>query len=180
MLGFGLWFNIIFREETAILILIVSLLLIVADQLIKWLAITHLQPITTYPIIEGILHLEYVENRGVAFGMLQNNKFISIGITGIMIGVIIYMVFSERIFSMFSENINKPFIKCTISIILAGGIGNFIDRIFRGYVVDYIYFVPINFPSFNLADVCITVGCILLLFYILFIEPKLDKNKEIK
>lgn len=111
--------------------------------------------------------------------MLQNNKFISVGMTGIMLGVIIYLIYSDKIFSLFPDKVNKPLIKWSISIIVAGGIGNFIDRVLRGYVIDYIYFVPINFPSFNLADICVTVGCLVLLVYILIVQPlQLRKKGE--
>lgn len=151
-----------------------SVLLVAVDQLIKWLVITHLKPISTYPIIKGILHLEYVENRGVAFGMFQNNKFISIGITGIMLLIIMYLIFSNKIYSLFFGNKKNPIVQWALAILLAGGIGNYIDRLFRGYVVDYVYFVPINFPSFNFADICVTVSCALLLLYIIFIQPKED------
>lgn len=145
------------------IIAIVAVLLGVAlDQYTKWLAVSHLQE-HSIPLIDGVFELRYLENRGAAFGMLQNQQtfFLIIGIITLIIVGFIYI-------RMPHTKKYLPLRICMVSIV-AGAIGNMIDRIRLGYVVDFLYFRLIDFPIFNVADIFATVATfgliILLLFY---------------
>ena len=133
------------------------------DQLIKVWAADHLAA-GAIPIIPGVLSLTYHENFGAAFGILQNQKLFLVGITSLVMicGLIL----------LFSGFINNRLLIWSIALVLGGGVGNLIDRIWRGYVIDYIYFEPINFPIFNFADSCVVVGTGIIMLYILFFEEK--------
>mgnify|MGYP002517984518 CR=1 FL=1 len=137
------------------------------DQWTKYLAAEYLtQPIPLWP---GVFELQYCENRGVAFGMLQGQRWIFIPLTLVVVAVLLVMLFRSewrrsRVFSV------------SAALIIAGGIGNLIDRIFHGFVTDFLYFKLIDFPIFNVADCYVTVGAVLLFVYLLF----LNKGSEDK
>ncbi|MEG2814006.1 MAG: signal peptidase II, partial [Oscillospiraceae bacterium] len=137
-----------------------SILLIVFDQFIKKIAIEKLQPKSSIPVIKGFFHFTYVENTGAAFGVMDGRAGILILITSLAILVATFLILFKRI--------KKPFLIWTISLIIAGGVGNLIDRIGKGYVVDYLDLRVINFAVFNFADCCVVIGTILLMLYILF------------
>ena len=139
-------------------------ILIIIDQAIKWISRTKLTKFESYPVIDGFFHFTYVENRGAAFGMLQNKTWFFVLITLLVVGYMIY-------FTKKNKNID---IKLTfvLSIITAGAIGNLIDRIWLGFVVDMFDFRGIWQFVFNFADICVVVGGILLIFLII-------KDKEI-
>lgn len=137
--------------------------LIVIDQISKYLALNNLANIGSIPIIENIFHLTYVENRGAAFGMFQNNQivFILIALVASIFGL--YYLHKKKI----------PMVgRVGIILIIAGAIGNLIDRVRLGFVVDYFDFRFIWEYVFNVADIYVVVGTILLCIYILFIEGK--------
>ncbi len=151
--------------------LLYALGLVVIDQIIKVLTIKFLAPISTFPIIKDVLHLTYVENRGAAFGIFQNQKWFLIGITGIFLAVLLILLIKKK----FSSSKMLVF---TIASIIAGGVGNLIDRIFRGFVVDYIDFRIINFAVFNFADCCVVVATFFLFFFLLFMSESKTKIGE--
>ncbi len=143
---------------------------IALDQWTKALATQFLKAQPAIPVIKNILELNYVENRGAAFGMLQGKR-------------IYFLVIAAAVFFLFAWLLlklppGKKYRKLHIalSFILAGAVGNTIDRGIRGYVVDFIYFKLIDFPVFNVADIFITVTtlwlAVLLLFF--FKEEDLD------
>lgn len=138
-------------------------LLVLLDQLTKWWAIVTLKEDGPTPLISGVLELLYIENRGAAFGILQNQRWFFLVITVIVLAALCWLI--PRIPG------EKRFLGLRICMygIGAGAVGNMIDRIFRGYVVDFIYVKLIDFPVFNVADIyvtCAAVGVILLaLFY---------------
>lgn len=148
-----------------------SLLVVVIDYIIKILVINNLKPISSLEIIPGLFSLNYVENKGAAFGMLANARWIFILFT---IAVIIFLFIFLFWKKPTSKLLNVAFI-----LIIGGGIGNLIDRIFYGYVVDYlsISFFP---PVCNFADYCVTIGAFLLVVYLIFITDYTKKNKELK
>lgn len=148
-----------------------SLLVVVIDYIIKILIINNLKPISSLEIIPGLFSLNYVENKGAAFGMLANARWIFIVFTIAVIIFLIIFVFWKK---PTSKLLNVAFI-----LIIGGGIGNLIDRIFYGYVVDYlsISFFP---PVCNFADYCVTIGAFLLVIYLIFITDYTKKNKELK
>lgn len=135
---------------------IIVLAVLILDQISKTLALKYLKPINSIPIIKDILHLTYVENRGAAFGILQNQKLFFIIITIVVLGFIWFYTYYNRL--------NKIMI-FGFSLIAGGAIGNLIDRIRLGFVVDY--FHVLNFPVFNIADSAVVVGTILVGIFIL-------------
>ncbi len=151
--------------------LLYALGLVVIDQIIKVLAIKFLAPMSTFPIIKDVLHLTYVENRGAAFGIFKDQKWFLIGVTGIFLTVLLILLIKKK----FSSSKMLVF---TIASIIAGGVGNLIDRIFRGFVVDYIDFRIINFAVFNFADCCVVIGTFFLFFFLLFMSESKTKIGE--
>ena len=137
-----------------------TLLLIIADQLTKLATINRIKPIGTKEIVSGILSLTYVENRGAAFGIMQNSRWFFIIFTAaVILAIVLYTI---------KTNTDEKLYLTSVSLICAGGIGNLIDRIFRGYVVDMIEITFIDYPVFNFADICVVTGVILLCVYVLF------------
>ena len=134
-----------------------SLILVFIDQFTKLLAYTKLYNKPPYVVIDGVIEFLYTENEGAAFGILQKKQLLFYVLTVIVIGVILY--------SLSKCNLTKHNIPYFVTLILifSGAIGNFIDRIKNKYVIDFIYFKPINFPVFNFADICITLALIILI-----------------
>ncbi len=146
------------------------LLFIFLDQFTKYLAVVKLKYNPPYVLIDGVLELNYLENKGAAFGMLQDKRTLFIFMTVIMLTVVFYVLIKlpdERKFVSW---------QIFLCLICAGGIGNMIDRVRFDYVVDFIYFVLIDFPVFNLADILITIGTVLFFIVILF----LTKEEELQ
>ena len=164
-------------------------LMVVIDQLLKMLAVNGLKDKPAKVLIENVLEFQYLENHGASFGILQHQQWLFYVITAIVIiaiAIIVIRIYKqlkrylknsledESIFKQ--KNVKDALYMSFIFMLLAGGaIGNFIDRIINGYVVDYIYFKIINFPIFNFADICVTVSAILLIIFFLF-TYKEDKN----
>lgn len=158
----------------AVIWIIVSIAVIAVDQLTKYLASTYLKPIGTFPIIEGALHLTYVENKGAAFGILSDNRWIFMSISTVaIIAIAVLMV-------VFRKKYYHPLLYTGACMVLGGGIGNMIDRFAYGYVVDFIDFRLINFAVFNAADCFVCVGAALVAVYLLFFEPKEKKDRAVE
>ena len=132
------------------------------DQWTKELAITNLKDQTPYVIWEGVFKLQYLENRGAAFGMFQNKQFFFICSA--------ILIFIAALWFYMKVPMTKRFLPLRLCAILvcAGGIGNLIDRLKFNYVVDFFYFELIDFPIFNVADIYVTVSAFALAFLIMF------------
>lgn len=143
---------------------------IVLDQLTKWLAVEFLTKVDTVPIIKDVLHLTYLENTGAAFGILKNNRWVFILISTLAIFAIIFYIVKYP-----PEN---RWLGTGLAFFAGGGIGNMIDRVFLGYVVDFIDFRLIDFAIFNVADSFVCIGAALMVIYIFFFSD--DKKKEVK
>ncbi len=156
-----------------IIALIIGIAIAAVDQIIKYFISIYLQPVGSITVIDNLLNLTYVENRGVAFGMFSDMRWIFVAVTVILIIAVVAVMFVKRPKS-------KMFY-LSVALIVGGGIGNLIDRIFYGYVIDYLSlsFFP---PVCNFADYCITIGTILLIIYLFFFTDILssDKNKKKK
>lgn len=140
------------------IILIISLIAI--DQIIKLLVFKFLEPTGSVTLINGVISLTYLENTGAAFG-LWNNRWMLIGINLLILFTIIKLVSSKKY-----EFTNT--VKLAYSLVLAGGTTNLIDRIFRGFVIDYIDISELfYYPVFNFADICIILGIIIVMINIL-------------
>lgn len=153
-----------------LLFFIISGILILIDQFTKRMAFEKLYQNEPVIILDNVLELVYVENRGAAFGILQNKQILFYILTVFVILIILYY--------LHKINLNKKsiFLYSSLLFIFSGAIGNFVDRVRNKYVVDFIYFKPIDFPVFNFADICITVGSFILIISLLFIY----KGDEIK
>ena len=145
-----------------IISLIVFAFCLFADRLTKYLAVINLKDKADFVLIKNVLVLTYLENTGAAFSMLAGKRLIFIIIT-IVFSVIIFLFFLK----IKPERRYSPLYIC-LTVILAGAVGNLIDRIMNGFVVDFIYFQIINFPVFNVADICVTLGVIFLIIFLLF------------
>lgn len=152
------------------LALLLSALLVGLDQLLKLWAIQALKPVGTYPIINNVLHLTYVENRGAAFGMMEGQKWLLVWATALVLLVLVFVILSGRM--------KQKFPLFTVAVILGGGIGNLIDRVYRGYVVDYVHVKIINFAVFNFADICVTMGTLVLVCWLIFGESRRERQKD--
>lgn len=159
-------------RKKKILILFIDFLVMLAflafDQYTKYLAVVHLKDQAPIILWENVLQLQYLENRGSAFGMLQNQKFFILFVGFVFMTVLLFFLFKLPKTKKFRV------VHVALSAIIAGGLGNMIDRIRFDYVVDFIYFVPINFPIFNVADCYIVVFTILLFFLFLFFFKESD------
>lgn len=117
-----------------------------------------------------ILGLTYVRNDGAAFSSFSGAKIFLIVLTSVMIvGLIIFALRDKQ---------KHPFMMLSAAAVVAGGIGNLIDRIRLGYVIDYLDVKLFDFAIFNFADICIVLGAICLVIYICFIEKKADSKNE--
>lgn len=145
------------------LLICATAILVVVDQITKIWAIHGLHHADrVIPIIEGVFELHYTENPGVAFSMLEGQRWIFIPVTIVAcVAILIMMLRSPlRVHRLFN-------IICVL--ILAGAIGNLIDRIVYGFVVDFLYFKLIDFPIFNVADCFVVIGACLLFIFVLFV-----------
>ena len=134
---------------------IVAAIVLIGDQLSKHWAETWLRTNGEYKIWDGVLHLRYVENRGAAFGVLQNQKYFFVILTVLVIGAALFYLV---------KNYQKSlWLVLSLILIISGGIGNFIDRVHLGYVVDMVQLDFIDFAIFNVADSYLTVGVLLLI-----------------
>ena len=137
---------------------------IVLDRVVKIAVTTNMEPGDTIPVIDHILQITYVQNTGAAFSMLQGHPTLLIVFPAIVIGIGIIFVL------VMSKAFNRIFL-VSVSLICGGGLGNLTDRISQGYVTDMFDFRI--FPVFNVADICVCVGCGLLMLYLI-----IDANKS--
>ena len=154
------------KKSSRVVMLIIDALiaavLLVLDQFTKHLAVVHLKNQPAYVIIDGVLELQYLENRGSAFGMLQNQKIFILFVGIVFLAVLLFFLFK------LPEQKKFRIVHVLLAVIIAGGIGNMIDRFRLDYVVDFISFVLINYPIFNVADIYVTVTFIVLVLLIFF------------
>lgn len=145
-------------------------LLVICDQLTKYMVVDFIKPVESIPVIDNLLNFTYLENRGAAFGILQNQRWIFIVVTSLIIFVFIY------IFAKYE--VKSKILYWAMILIVAGGIGNLIDRVFLGYVVD---FISVSFfpPIFNFADCCVTVGACLLPIAVLCVKELFVKKQKV-
>ncbi len=146
-----------------------SVVLVVIDQISKWLVVENLKGETSKAIINNILSFTYVENRGAAFGIFNNSRFLLLFISIIIMGFIVYLIINS------DKYFESKIAKLILIIILSGAIGNMIDRIFIGYVVDFIELEFIDFAIFNIADIYVSVGGISMMI-ITMIDSKGQKK----
>ena len=154
-------------------IIIGAVLLTAVDQVSKFLAVANLKPVGNITVIDGFFDLTFVENRGAAFGILNGHRWLFIAITvAVTIAAFFYlnkMKECDRVHNI---------LKFSVMLILSGAWGNALDRLFRGYVVDYFEFTFINYPVFNVADIYVVCGTVILAVLLLFfIKDEPEKKK---
>ncbi|MBQ4044695.1 MAG: signal peptidase II [Clostridia bacterium] len=143
---------------------------VVLDQISKHLVLTHLVPVGSYPLWPGVLHFTYVENTGAAFGMLKNHRWVFLIVSTAAILLIVGYILWTKPKSMLE--------RIALASIAGGGIGNMIDRVARGFVVDFIDVTCIDFYVFNVADSFVCVGCGLMILWLFLDEAAQRKAKK--
>ncbi len=136
-------------------------LFVISDRLTKYLAVKYLMPISSAKVLDGIFNLTYVENRGVAFGLFQNMHYIIVPLNILIVALCTYIMIKAL------KN-NKKFFAFSLVLVISGAIGNIIDKICYGYVVDFLEFAFIDFPVFNMADIFVCIGAFMAAILILF------------
>ena len=137
------------------------------DQLTKWLAVIYLKGEASFPLWEEVLHFTYAENTGMAFSLFsgEDQRWIFMLFSSIaIVGILVYLIFWRP---------ESRWMQVSLAMIVGGGIGNMIDRVLLGYVVDFIDFTLIDFAIFNVADSFVCVGAGILIVCLL-----LDLKKE--
>lgn len=160
-----------------ILLYAIMIGVIALDQLTKWLAVTFLEGNPSFPLWQDVLHFTYVENRGMAFGMLKDHRWVFMVFSTVAIIGLLYYLHRYRPKSMW--------VQVSLAMIIGGGIGNMIDRISLEYVIDFIDFTLIDFAVFNVADSFVCVGAGILIAYLVWDmineikREKAGKNEEV-
>lgn len=147
-----------------------GLLLAVLDQIIKYLIVNNLDIAQDIEVINNFFYITYIKNSGAAFGIFQNGGIILIALSIVaLIGLIRYIVVDKNITKL--ESISY-------SLVFAGILGNLIDRVFNGYIVDYLdfYIFGYNFPVFNLADMCIVIGFGIIIYNMYITKGDTNEN----
>ncbi len=147
----------------------IAAIVIMIDQIVKLLIRTKMKINTSIPIIPDIFNLTYTENKGAAFSILQNTQLLLIIVGLVFLYLLDYYIKKEKKFSKLSI--------ISLGLIIGGIVGNLVDRILLHAVVDYLDFTLINFPIFNIADSCITIGVIL--FIISTIKEEVEEKKKV-
>ena len=148
------------------------LFLVAVDQILKRWAYNYLQEVGQIHVIEGFFSLTYLENTGAAFGIMQGQRWFFVVITiAILASIGLY-------YKHIPEGKPHNYLRFTMLIIVAGAIGNFIDRLLFGFVIDYLHVTFISFPVFNFADILLVVGAIVFSYITIFVIK--DEKKDEK
>lgn len=140
------------------------------DQLSKYLVVQNMELYDSVEIIPGILNFTYIENKGAAFGMLADHRWVFLIVSTVAIAAFVFYIVKYR-----PKNL---LLRVALSFVVGGGIGNMIDRCLRGSVVDFIDVKFIDFYVFNIADSFVCVGCGLMILYLIISEIKEYRNKK--
>ena len=154
----------------AVCLALAAVLCVAADQAVKWLVVNTMTLGQSQPLLPPLLRLTRVHNYGAAWSSFAGQKWLLLGVTGVILAAVLW-VLARRI-------VRHPLGICACCLILSGGIGNIIDRLRLGYVVDMLHFQfwP-SYPTFNVADVCIVSGAILGAIYYVLLYDKHDRRK---
>lgn len=149
---------------------VIAVIAVVLDVITKYFAI-NLFSVSEFELIKNVLYFTYLENRGAAFGILQNQRWFFIAVTAIvLLCIIIWILYKKP---------ESKLLLLSLGMLAGGGVGNFIDRIRFSYVVDFIDVRIINYPVFNVADCFVVIGAVLMIIYILFFEgKKYERDKD--
>lgn len=152
------------KKTNKLLLPVFAIIVVILDRISKYLVVEHLKDIKSIPVIENVLNFTYVENRGMAFGALQNARWVFMIVTSLIIVAIVVL--------FIKHGGKSKLFDVSLGLILGGGIGNMIDRVFLGYVIDFIDFCAFDFWTwvFNVADSAVTVGSIIFAVYLVFYD----------
>lgn len=143
---------------------------IILDQLTKWIVVNSMELSESIVLIENLFSFTYVRNYGAAWGMFSNQQWVFMIATSIALIIMPIILYRYRhVHFLFS---------LSLSLFIGGAIGNMIDRIFVGYVVDFLEFTFIDFPVFNVADICVVFGAIIMIIYALFFDKTFFVEKK--
>lgn len=145
-----------------------SVLIVVLDQLTKFIVHSTMNLYDSIQVVPYLLNFTYIRNEGIAFGIYFEGAETIFIVLPILITIYLFYLLKN-------EEFQDKFSQIALFLIIAGAVGNIIDRIFRGYVVDFIdiYVFNYHWPAFNIADSCISVGFVILIFNILFLNKKI-------
>ena len=149
---------------------LIAAVLVALDQLVKYLVMTRIPLGEHVPFIPYILDLTYVTNTGAAFSIFSDHTW-ALALVSLVMSIVLAAALWKGLFK-------HPLGKLTITLLLAGAVGNLIDRAFRGFVVDMFNVLFMNFAVFNVADICVVVGGISAGLYYLFLMDKLEPREE--
>ena len=149
---------------------LIAAALVAVDQLVKYLVMTRIPLGEHVPFLPCVLDLTYVQNTGAAFSMFSEHTW-ALALVSLVMSVVLAMALWRGLFK-------HPLGRLTLTLLLAGAVGNLIDRVFRGFVVDMFNVLFMNFAVFNVADICITVGGVLCAVYVVFFSEKKPEEKE--
>jgi len=152
------------------LYLLLAAIIVAADQAVKSWAVANLQGRGAVDFIPGLINFYYAENTGAAFSMLRNMRWLFIGVSIIASIAIMYVILARKV--------KSPWGLIPLSMVLGGAVGNLIDRIFAGYVVDMFEFSFVRFAIFNVADMFVTVGGVIFCVYYVFTETRSIAKKS--
>lgn len=149
---------------------VMIILIILFDQVTKYFAKSALYPDKAKDFIKGFVEFRYAENTGVAFSMFSGGRWFFIILTAaVAMGILLYM---------FTKGQKKLWLFWSLGVIFSGAVGNLIDRVFLGYVIDFINPTFMNFAVFNIADCAVTLGTISLIAYLVFDISKKENRNE--
>lgn len=146
--------------------IVLAIVAVALDQLTKWLVATRMALFSEIEVIPGFFSLQYVYNTGAAFGMLKNGRWFFVAVAAAaVVGILIYLRQPES---------RNPLARVALGLVMGGAVGNMIDRIVTGKVIDFLlfYWRDYYFPNFNVADICVTVGVGLLFLHLFMAERK--------
>ena len=152
---------------------LIVLIIIALDQISKYWVVNNIGLTDSFVVIPKVIDFVYVKNTGAAFSFLSDTTY------GIILLSCISVIFCVGvIWFMIKKKPQHKLLTISLALMLSGAIGNVIDRIFRGYVVDFIETTFIKFPVFNIADIAITIGAALVIIYVLFFEKSKNTDEE--
>ncbi len=151
--------------------IILIALCVAADQAVKFYTVSHLALGQSAPLIDGFVELYYIQNTGGGFSILTGHTWLLTIFTALLMAGLAFL--------LFKKHFPHPLAMWTLSLILGGGMGNLIDRVRLGYVVDMFNFQFINYPVFNVADICVVIGVIGFAVYYLLLHDRITNRKKV-
>lgn len=140
------------------------------DQITKAIVVSNMALYEELPFIPGFMRFYYTQNTGAAFSMLSEHQWVFMVFSVVAMVLIVYL--------LYRFHGRHPMLSVSLAAVLGGGIGNMIDRVLNGYVVDFLDFQFMDFAVFNVADIFVTCGSVALAVYIVFVEPRVERRLQ--